>query len=330
MSAKKFNWSLVLIIPVIFAGYFLAVHYFYFDNKDDSFSVETYFDFKESIADSIQGNKILFASGSNNFLGIRAYQIEEEFKVPTVNMSIHAGLQAEYILHRLKSSVNSGDMVIAPFEYSNLGYTGEPGVTLNKYILSYDKQYVDDHYGLVDRLKLLSSISILDLANSVIFGTTKAEDIEKRANFLKNINRNGDMLNMTQHDSLKTKKNPFALPKPFDVETTGLKAIKEFNRYCKKNNVTFFITFPNLIKDKAYTKKKYQEYFEFLLSYFKSNDIAVIGTPEDAMYPKKLFFDSEYHLISNGSDIRTADFIRLFKENTEATTTIKSMKTNTP
>ena len=326
MSAKKFNWSLVFVIPVIFAGYFLSVHYFYFDNKDDSFSVETYFDFKEALADSIQGNKILFASGSNNFLGIRAYQIEDEFKVPAVNMAIHAGLRAEYILHRLKEVTKPGDMIIAPFEYSNFGYNGEPSATLNKYILSYDQHYIDEEYDFVDRLKLLSSISLLDLVKSIGNGTNAQKDIEKREEFLKNINRNGDMLNITLHDSLKTKKNPFALPKPIDLETRGLQAIKEFNLYCKENNIAFFVTFPNLIKEKAYSNEKYQAYFNYLDSYFRVNDIAVIGKPEDAMYPKALFFDSEYHLISKGSDIRTADFIKLLRENKKTSSTLEAMK----
>ncbi len=330
MSTKKFNLSLLFVIPIIFAGYFLSVHYFYFDNKDDSFSVETYFDFKESQANSIKGNKILFTSGSNNFLGIRAYQVEEEFNVPAVNMAIHAGLRAEYILNRLKRTAKPGDMIILPFEYSNFGYNGEPSVTLNKYVLSYDKAYVDDQYSLVDRLKLLSSISLLDLGNSILYSANENDVIEKRTEFLKNINRNGDMLNITEHDSLKTKKNPFILPKPFDLETKGLKAIKEFDIWCKKNDIALFITFPNLIKEKAYSNKKYQAYFNHLLDYFKTNNIEVIGEPEDAMYPKELFFDSEYHLISKGSDFRTADFIQLLKENTKANNALKTMKGTKP
>ncbi len=324
-SSKKFNLGLLLVIPLIFAAYFLSVYFVYFDNKNDSLSVETYFAYKEALADSITTNKILFTSGSNNFLGIRAYQVEEAFGVPSVNMSIHAGLRAEYILDRLKQSLQKGDMVILPFEYSNFGYNGEPSITLNKYLLSYDKEYLNSHYDLVDRLKILSSISVLDLSNSIFMGTNENEENDKRIEYLKHINANGDMLNMTEHDSLKTKKPPFKLPVPFNLETTGLKSIKAFSAYCRENDIHLFITFPNLVKEKAYSSDKYQAYFDHLLIYFKQNNIDVIGTPEDAMYPKQLFFDSEYHLISKGSDLRTADFIELMKQKTDVLNALNAM-----
>jgi len=326
-STKKFNLALLIAIPLIFAGYFLSVYYFYFDNKNDSLSVETYFDYKEALADSIETNKILFTSGSNNFLGIRAYQVEDAFNVPSVNMAIHAGLRAEYILDRLKKSLKRGDMAILPFEYSNFGYTGEPSITLNKYLISYDKEYLNSHYDPIDRLKILSSISVLDLAHSIVVGTDTKEVAEKKVDYLKNINSKGDMLNMHEHDSLKTKKTPFKLPAPITLETKGLMAIKEFSSYCKENGIHLFVTFPNLIKEKAYSTEKYQSYFNFLSSYFKKNKIAVIGTPEGAMYPKSLFFDSEYHLISKGSDIRTADFIKTMRQNKAVISTITAMRT---
>lgn len=329
-SSKKFNLSLLVAIPVLFAGYFLSVYYGFFDNKNDSLSVETYFEYKEALADSIQSNKILFTSGSNNFLGIRAYQVEESFGVPSVNMAIHAGLRAEYILDRLKATLKKGDMVILPFEYSNFGYEREPSITLNKYLLSYDKKYLKEHYSFVEQLKILSSISIVDLSNSILFGTNPKEVATQKIEYLKNINLNGDMLNMTEHDSLKTKKTAFKLPQPFDKETIGLLAIKEFNTYCKQEGIHLFITFPNIIKDKAYSTKKYQAYFNHLLHYFKAAKIGVIGTPEDAMYPKHLFFDSEYHLISKGSDIRTEDFIEMMKQNNEVRTALKKMQKPSP
>jgi len=327
-KAKKFNLGLLIAIPLIFTVYFLLVNYCYFDRKNDSFSIQTYFEYKEALADSIPTKKILFASGSNNFLGIRAYQIEEAFGIPSVNMAIHAGLRSEYILYRLEKSLNKGDMVILPFEYSNFGYDGEPSITLNKYLLSYDKKYFKKHYTLTSRLKMLSSISIMDLSNSIIFGIDPEEDATKKADFLKNINLNGDMLHITEHDSLKTKKPPFKMPIPTNKETLGLKALKKFRDYCKENDIHLFIAFPNIVEKEEYSHKKYQAYFDHLLSYFKENSIDVIGAPEDAMYPKYLFFDSEYHLISKGSDLRTAKFIKLMKQDKNVQSALNSMRTN--
>ncbi|MBU2947839.1 hypothetical protein [Zobellia uliginosa] len=322
---KIFNLSLLVCIPLIFGIYFVSVYYFYYDNKDDSYSIETYFNFKESLAKKAKGNKILFSSGSNNFLGIRAYQVEDAFGVPAYNMSIHAGLKTDYIIDRLKPILNEGDIVILPLEYNNFTYNGEPSITLNKYLLTYDKEYFNTKYDYTEQLKMLSSINVIDLFSSLLNGKNIGKE-EQRLEFLKNINENGDMLNMTIHDSLKTKKSPIKLPKTLDVEFKGLKAINEFNNYCNEKNISLFITFPNLIYDKAYENEKYSNYFNFIISFLNKNNIEIIGSPLQAMYPQNLFFDSEYHLISKGSDIRTSDFIEQLKNNAKAIDKLKSIK----
>jgi hypothetical protein len=270
-------------------------------------------------------NRILFTSGSNNFLGIRAYQVQDTFKVPAINMSIHAGLTTDYILDRLKRTVKSGDMVIVPFEYSNFTYNGDPSIVLNKYLLTYDKDYFESNYSFVEKLKILSSISLYDLLYSLL-GTRNHEGANSRVDLLKNLNQNGDMLNVTEHDSLKTKKNPFDLPNPINLESRGLKAIKAFNDYCNDNKIAFFVTFPNLVYDKVYESEKYQNYFKFLSLYFDKHQIDVLGSPLQAMYPRRLFFDSEYHLISEGSDLRTADFIKILNQNLKVITKLNAMR----
>lgn len=310
-SFRQFNISLLIAIPLSIGIYLSSIYFFYVDVKDNSFSIQTYFEFKENYAKRIKGNKILFSSGSNNFLGIRAYQIENEFNVPAVNLSIHAGLGPEYIVERVKRIAKKGDVVILPLEYGNLTYNGNESVVLNKYILSYDKAYFNSNFNLEKKLSMLSSISILDLFSQTFFPITNVEKENIKIQFLKDLNVNGDMLNMTKHDSLKTKKIPFKLTKPINLETEALKEIAEFNNYCKENDILFYMSFPNIVYDKAYDTEDYNFYFNFLNQYFLKNKISVIGTPKNAMYPRELFFDSEYHLISKGSDIRTKDFINL-------------------
>lgn len=323
---KRFNLGLLLLIPCIFLVYFLSVYFFYRDTTNDSFAINTYFNFKEAAANRIQGNKILFTSGSNNFLGIRASQIEDTFKVPTINMSINAGLNIEYILDRIKVSASPGDIIIVPLEYIHYSYAGEPGITINKYLLTYDKDYFWANYNATENLKILSSISIFDFVKS-LFNTFNQETVmERRAYFLKDLNKNGDMLNMTEHDSLKTKKNPFELPIPFDGETKGLKKVKEFSNYCKANDISLFVTFPNIVYDDAYLSKEYQRYFKFLTVFFDKNQIDVLGIPRDGMYPQELFFDSEYHLTSEGSDVRTKKFISVIKNNQKLIRNINELK----
>lgn len=322
---KTFNLRLILIIPSIFLVYFVSIYYFYYDNKNDSYSIELYAEHKEKYANSIVANKIVFTSGSSNFLGIRAYQIEEEFGIPTVNLSVHAGLRSKYILDRAKQSIKPGDIVIFPLEYTNAVYNGEPSITINRYLLTYDKAYFNTNYEPIDQLKMLSSISIMDLVNGLVQPKNDGKT-ELRATLMKNINKQGDMVNIKIHDSLKTKKNPFKLPNPIELETSGLKTVGEFNEYCKANDISFFVTYPNIIREGAYSNEKYQRYFGFLDSYFAEKGIDVIGNPEAGMYEKRLFFDSEYHLNDEGSNIRTKDFMGQMRSNTKVMAKIKAIR----
>jgi hypothetical protein len=313
---KKFTLSFLLVAPLIWLLYFVSIYLFYFDNKHDSFSVNTYFKYKENLAKSIDSKKVVFTSGSNTFLGIRTIGVEKHFGIPTVNMAVHAGLGTTYILDRVKKVLNKGDIVIVPLEYSNFIKNGEQSIVKNKYLLSYDKEYFLNSLAFSDKLKCISSISVFDLVVSILDGSKETKGKKDKVELLKDLNKNADMLNKTEHDPFKTSRPLFQLPTPYNVETKALTAIKEFNTWCKEREITFYITYPNTIYRKAYETKRYADYFNFLEEFFRKNNIEFIGKPLEMMYAKKYFYDTQYHLISEGSDIRTKDFIEVLeKEN---------------
>lgn len=325
---RNFNFSLLVVIPLVAGLYLMSIYFLYSDQKNDSLSIQTYLNYKDNLVNEIKGNKILFSSGSNNFLGIRAYQVADEYNIPAVNLSVHASLGTSYIIERVKRIVKKGDVVILPLEYGNLTYNGDQSIVLNKYLLSYDRAYFNSNFNINKKLSMLSSISVLDLFSLLFFPLSDEEKSQIENNYLKNINDHGDMLNMTEHDSLKTKKNPFKLPKPISLETFALKEIIEFNEYCNNHGISLYLTYPNIVYDTAYRTDKYVDYFDFLNRYFSNHQVSVIGLPEDGMYPRELFFDSEYHLISKGSDLRTADFIKLMNQDNELLKRINEIRKN--
>jgi hypothetical protein len=310
----NFTKGFFFLVPIFLLMYIFTVYFLYFDSRNDSFSIKIYTDYKENYAKSIKGRKILFVSGSNNFLGIRSAEIEKYFKIPTVNMAVHAGLTTKYILYSAKRVINRGDIVIVPMEYVNLILNGNPSIVKNQYILSYDREYFDS-LDFIDKLKIISSISLYDLALSAYDGFSEFYTDKTKKNFLKHLNKNGDMLDRDEYFKYKTEKPLLKLPSPITLETEDLKDIIKFNKWCKANGVTFYMTYPNMIfRDEYKSNKEYRDYFNFLENYFKSHNIQTIGKPFDAMYPKEYFHDSEYHLNSKASEIRTKDFIELSKK----------------
>jgi hypothetical protein len=311
---KKFVIGFLSLVPIIFILYLSSIYFLYFDSRNDSFSIKIYSDYKNRYANSIDGRKLLFVSGSSNFLGIRTSKIEEYFNIPTVNMGIHAGLRSEYILYQAKKVLKKGDVVIVLFDYENLIYNGEPSIVKNQYILTYDRDYFNN-LDFISQLKTLSSISLYDLAFSANDKFETHYTDNQKNNFLKNLNKNGDMLGREKHYELKTKKPLLKLPNPITLETKGLIEMVKFRDWCKDNGIKLYVSYPNMIyRDEYKNRKEYQEYFTFTDNYFKSHNIQTIGTPFDAMYPRKYFHDNQYHLTSKSSDIRTEDFIKLSKD----------------
>ncbi len=311
---KKFVTRFILLVPILFVVYLSSIYFLYFDSRNDSFTIKIYYDYKENYAKSIKSQKIVFVSGSNNFLGIRASQIENYFNIPTVNLSVHAGLRTEYILYKSKKVLNKGDIVIIPFEYENLMFNGEASIVKNQYLLTYDRDFLDKQ-DFISQLKILSSISLYNFAFSAYDSFKEFYSDEVKYSYIKHLNRNGDMLDREKHFDLKTKKSLLKLLSPIDLETEGLKEIVKFSKWCDNHGVILYMSYPNMIyRDEYKNKIEYKQYFTFLAKYFNDKNIITIGTPYNAMYPREYFHDSEYHLISKASDIRTKDFINQSKD----------------
>jgi hypothetical protein len=61
--------------------------------------------------------KIVFVGGSNLAFGLDSPQIEEKFRMPVVNMGVHASLGLRYMLDEIKEDIHQGDIIIISPEY---------------------------------------------------------------------------------------------------------------------------------------------------------------------------------------------------------------------
>jgi hypothetical protein len=305
----KLTFLFTLTLTITF-GVMVA---YIFETPQSALWVNNSFLVKDRYAKTINTSKIVFTSGSNTLFGVDTVDVEKELKIPTVNMAIHAGLTTDYILHRTKKILKDGDVVIIPFEYESLIWDGEQNEVRTQYILTHDREYYNN-MNIYEQLSMLYSVNLLDFLASIrekIKNPVKRE-IGKGYNS-DTLNTNGDETykNGTKSGFLKTYKAPFKLTNL--KETIGLVRIKDFSLWCKKNNIKLFITYPNIINNKEYYQDSYLNYFNYLKKYFNENNIEVIGTPHDSMYPLKYFYDTSYHMNTKGSKIRTKELINIIK-----------------
>jgi hypothetical protein len=312
MSNRNFIIHSILFIFLI-GIFFLLLKYSFYKVPKSSLWIQNCFIKKDGYALSINDKKIVFTSGSNSLYGMETNIIEDTLGIPTVNMAIHAGLKTDYILYRTKNILKSGDIVILPLEYQNYLWNGEEESTRTGYILTHDKNYFLTELDFYEQLSLLLSVKPFDLGKSFKekFQLLKEQEIGKGYTSV-TLNKNGD--ETYKNGILSKKHEPFELQKSF-IETKGLSEIVKFSKWCKKNRIKLFITFPNTINHTEYYKEPYTSYFENLISFFKNNDIYVIGKPTDFLYSKNYFYDTNYHMNSIGAKIRTFEFLQILEEN---------------
>ena len=78
---------------------------------------------KEKRLTELPFNKLIFVGGSNLTFGLDCKKISDSIKMPTVNMSVHAGLGLDFMLKETMASIKQGDVIILSPEY----YLGKDG-----------------------------------------------------------------------------------------------------------------------------------------------------------------------------------------------------------
>ena len=307
---KYFTLSMLSYLAIFFIiiGIFI---FFIFELPKDTSYLHSIIKAKQNYASSITSTKLIFTSGSNILYGIETETIEKELLIPTINLGTNAGLKTDYPIHLAKSIALSGDIIIAPFEYESFLWDGEQSQKRTSYILTHDHPYYLFKLPMEDKLKMLYSISPKRLLKSIKQQYFSNNIITKQTYAPFAINKNGDATNKTGHIIKKfSTNNAFKLTNKFE-ETKGLKMIKNFNLWCKKNNIQFYVSYPNTINYPQYFQKPYLVYFDSLKKYFDRNGIKSIGSPKGFLYPQEYFYDTQYHLNSKGANMHTNTLIKI-------------------
>ncbi|MBW4497212.1 MAG: hypothetical protein KME26_29975 [Oscillatoria princeps RMCB-10] len=261
-------------------------------------------------ASSVKDPKLVIVSGSNSHFGISCQQLQEETKVPCLNAAKpNAGLGVEYILRRARLSINPGDTVLMPLEYELYLNDYIPEEGLVDYVFAHDPPYVLTHPQMFAFLSFPRLI--MGLASRI-----------KPANYSisyqeKYVSANGDYTNNKEATLTKDQRLQIETWQPMEIffpgETVGVKAVRDFVKWCQKNNVRLLASWPNTIFYEAYKQDKYQEAFQNYQDFYRQMQVPVIGHPLDFMYDKSMFYDTIYHLNDRGVRQRTRQLIELLK-----------------
>ena len=304
------------LVPFLLITLLGGYVYLFYARPQSLLLMHLYHQHKTAYAQSIKQPKILFTSGSNTLYGINTLEIEEALHIPTVNLAVNAGLNHDYIFHKAKEVLKAGDIIIVVSEYQHLRWDGELSRTKNEYILSYDRAYFD-RLPLLEKIKIINTVSLKDIFLSISeqYHFDKSAYQEGLETTQKSLNSHGDKVDKTGHKPLEIDRTGLGLPleKKYTFETQGLHELIAFNQWCQAHHVTLYLTFPNTVEFEVYHSKHYTTYFNQLLAFYQKNHLRYLGEPQAFFYPKRYFYDTNYHLNTQGASLRTQQLIEMMR-----------------
>lgn len=263
---------------------------------------------KRTIARRADEPKVLFVAGSSAIRGLDAARVHRATGINLVNFGLHAGLPPGVMLHEAKKVLEPGDAAILGFEYTAYTRTGPTSRGID-FVYGCGESYFDQAPWDA-RLMILFGLSPLQVVKPFVQSP--------RAYFAKwgrdetAFGPRGD-LPPAAFDRPDPRRVQAYGPEPIGIAEggTGAREVAAFIDWAAEQGVDVFATWPNTIEFPTYED---HPGFEEVRDFYDELDVPVIGQPQDAMFPKSLHYNTNYHLKVEGVRLRTERFIDLLGE----------------
>jgi hypothetical protein len=264
---------------------------------------------KQAIAEAIPGPRLLLVGGSSTTFGLSAQTIQQATGVKTVNMGTHAGWGPDYMLHWIEGIARPGDTVLLAIEYQlfvdPLGMEGH-----DDYILARDPDYFR-HLPLLEKIDMATRVPWKRLqkgVNNRRHGETPPRPHPPYTNGASYIDAFGDETGNTQVDV----RNPLIMETVAPLmdgipssHTPGFDEVRKFIAWARAHNVKVLATFTTVEQRPAYDEPNAREAISMIRDFYASEDVPVIGTADEMMFPPDQFFELPYHLTHDAAIART-------------------------
>lgn len=250
------------------------------------------------IAVEFAGPKIAYVGGSSGFYSVRAGEIAGVVGQQCVNLGLHAGLGASYLLNRAAAVMQRGDTCVLGLEYE-LYAEERPGEFFCDFVMARDRAYFN-------KLTWREQIGIIVAAGpGRIWAAAGSglwpQEYATGAAVLMNLSSRGDRLNTSPADRpypSRLATCPVFESSLFERVTPRCAiAIDSFLATCREKGIRVLVTYPPLcitgVPDPAVERRLHDRF----LAFWGERNISVIGTPGDSLYSASESFDTPYHLV---------------------------------
>jgi len=274
---------------------------------------------KEKIAKKIKEKKIVILAGSNALFGVNSRLISKEFGMRVVNYGVNAGVELPYTLHAAKKVISPGDIVIMPLEYPMYSYEATPGVQMIDYILSREASFFLE-LSLREQFYILWHVSFKRVfdgyfnqsENRVTSGLYGAHHIDSNGDQIETALKYKTPNMFAELDALKA--NRYGAE--FDADAVGWEYLEKFVKWCEAKSVKLIFMPSTLMKkEKYFNDSKERWFYENIANEVRERGWLYVGEPYRYMYEKEMYFNTDFHLINRGRELRTLQMVKDLKGN---------------
>jgi len=255
---------------------------------------------KHRILASTDSPKIVLAGGSNLAFGIDSAKIQNELRIPVVNMGLQVGFGLGRIIDDISPFINSGDILLIVPEYEhfiNCWNGSEPAYELIFDVKQYRLLY-SSYYGLPNYFSHYLATHLLGIIQRI--NNTSNPLAYSRDGF----NEYGDYI---KH--LNMKNLPFTSSNNIgSINRTYLNRFFQLIDDLSERGITAVLSYPSYEEQSFYNSAELIQ--ELDIAFRTKRNILVISHPESYCFPTDYFYDMVYHLNSEERSVRTDQLIQ--------------------
>ena len=260
----------------------------------------------DDLLKNTQSPRLILVGGSNISLSINSQMIKDSLKVNPINTGISVNIGLVYMLDNTLKYIKDGDIIVVSPEYSHFydrkAYGGEDLV----------KVIFDINPKEVFNLRLQQLWNIVPFVPYYSFSKVRLSEYSFALDTAEIYGRNsfnqyGDNF---RHWNLPQRSIRPLRPLTAEFDHFAIDRLYEFKIAAEKKGAIVYITFPALQETSFEIQKTAIDHVEREL---KQKEFTLLGNPERYIMPDSLMFDTPYHLIKSGVDLRTAMLIEDLK-----------------
>lgn len=260
--------------------------------------------------DSIEGPRIVLVGNSNLAFGIQSEILEEEFNIPVVNLGFQGAVDNAFHERMIAGRLHKGDIVvICHTTYADDGKIDVPLLAL---------ETIETHFGLWNLPNIGDYVSLINAIPIYLNHATKrycGDDSDYSVYMAKSFNKQGDNVAKRKWGEQTVEwSNGVSVPQ---INDNCIDRLNKLNQYVNKCGATLLVAgYPIAMGEYTQNTIVYEEFEKQLRD---ALDCTVISDVNNYMFPYSYFWDTQYHLTTEGARIRTnclkEDIKRWMKQN---------------